>query len=433
VRILIAYADRVGDSMGGVGIRAVELARVLRDRLGADVTIAAAETDGGDVGVPVVTFAPHAPRTLDAELARADAVIAQPGWPSTMHRLSRSGARLIFDLYDPEAFGTLEHFAGRGPRLRALMGAYAVDRTLDALARGHHVMCAGERQRDLWLGAMLAAGQITPAAYDADPTLRTFLGVVPYGLPAAPPAPTGLRPREQLGIDPADEMVLWNGGLWSWLDAPTAIRAIARLRERRPRARLVFMGSGTAPPARRAGEAARELARSLGVLGDGVVFNDGWVRYAERGDWLLAADCAIYTHADHLETHFAYRTRVLDCFWARLPVVCTQGDELADRVGRDDLGAAVPAGDPAAVADAIERVLDRGRPAFAAQLGAAAAEHAWPRVTEPLLAWLDAPAPASPPFRRRFDRRPSQRLRSLGYRAVAGGLAATRVRPPGLG
>jgi glycosyltransferase involved in cell wall biosynthesis len=433
VRVLIAYADRVGDSMGGVGIRAVELARVLRAELGADVTIAAAETDAGDVGVPVVTFEPHAPRTLDAELRRADAVIAQPGWPSLMHRLSRSGARLIFDLYDPEAFGTLEHFAGRPPRMRALMGAYAVDRTLDALARGHHVMCAGERQRDLWLGAMLAAGQVTPAVYDADPSLRGFLDVVPYGLPLAPPARTGSQPREQLGLEPGDEMVLWNGGLWSWLDAATAIRAIGLLRERRLRAKLVFMGGSSAAPARRATAEARGLADSLGLLGDGVRFNDGWVPYAQRADWLLDADCAVSAHADHLEAHFAFRTRVLDCFWARLPVVCTRGDELADRVARDDLGAAVAPGDPGAVADALERGLERGRADFAPRLDVAAAEHTWPRVAAPLVRWLDSPPPAAAPAWRRTDRRPAQQLRSAAYRAVAGALAAARVRPPGAG
>jgi glycosyltransferase involved in cell wall biosynthesis len=228
-------------------------------------------------------------------------------------------------------------------------------------------------------------------------------------------------------------MVLWNGGLWSWLDAATAIRGVGLLRERRPSAKLVFMGGSSAAPARRATAEARELAASLGLLGDGVRFNDGWVPYAQRADWLLDADCALSTHADHLEAHFAFRTRVLDCLWARLPVVCTRGDELADRVARDDLGAAVVPGDPAAVADALERVLERGRPDFAARLDAAAAEHAWPRVAAPLVAWLDSPPPVASPSWHRRDRRPAQQLRSAAYRAVAGGLAAARVRPPGAG
>ena len=129
------------------------------------------------------------------------------------------------------------------------------------------------------------------------------------------------------------ELVLWNGGIWRWLDAPTAIRAVAELAARRPRLRLVFMGGAAEhPAAAQSTREARALAEQLGLLGSVVHFHDSWVAYAERGAWLLQADCAISAHAEHLETRFAYRTRLLDCFWARLPVVCTSGDDLADYV-----------------------------------------------------------------------------------------------------
>jgi glycosyltransferase involved in cell wall biosynthesis len=394
--ILMVYADRVGGSMGGMGIRAVELARVLRERLGADVTIAAAATDGGDVGAPVITFDPHAPRALDAPLRTADAVVAQPGWPQLMKRLTRSGARLVFDLYDPEVFGTLEHFAGR--RRRGIMAGFAADRVVDALARGDHAICASERQRDLWVGALIGGRLLSPEAYDHDPTLRSTLDVVPYGVPADPPDPRGRPVRARFGLAGADEVVLWNGGVWSWLDAGTAVRAVARLRTRRPQARLVFMGAGSAPPAVRATADARTLALELGQLGEGVHFNDGWVPYGERGAWLLDADCGLSTHAEHMETRFAFRTRILDCFWGGLPVVCTEGDELAARVARDDLGAVAGPGDDAALAAGLERVLERGRAAYAPQLAAAAAEHDWDRVAAPLVRMLEGPPP---PRRRR--------------------------------
>lgn len=430
-RVLLVYADRVGASMGGVGIRAVELARVLRDALGAQTTIAAAEHDGGDAGAPVVTFAPHAPRALAPHLAGADVVIAQPAWPLTMRRFARSGARLVFDLYDPEAFGTLEHFAGR--RRRALMSRFAVDRLVGALRLADHVMCANERQRDLWLGALLAAGLVTPERYDADPTLRSLLDVVAYGVPAAPPPDvTAAAPRAALGIAPDDEVVLWNGGIWSWLDAPTAIRAIACLRARRPRARLVFMGASSAEPARRAAAEARALADELGLLADGgVVFHDAWVPYEQRAAWLLDANCAISTHVDHLETRFSSRTRLLDCFWAGLPVVCTRGDELATRVERDELGAAVPSQDPDAAAAALDRVLERGRAAYAERLAAAARELTWPAVTAPLVRWLREP-PLVPRAGAAVERGLGERMRTAAYVAGAGALSSLRMRAPRL-
>lgn len=434
IRVLFVYGDGIGASMGGVGIRAIELARVVQDRLGAEVTVAAAQTDGSDLGVPTATFSPHAPRALDPHLSRVDAVVAQPGWPLLMRRLVRSRAKLIFDLYDPEVFGTLENFSDRPASLRALMAAYATDRVCAALRIGHHVMCASERQRDLWLGATLGSGLLSPPVWDRDPALRSVLDVIPYGVPSVPPSRSGLIDvRKRLGLSEDDEMVLWNGGLWSWFDAPAAIRAIAQLRRRRPNATLVFMGAATAEPAVRATRQARALALELGLLGSGVVFNEQWVPYQERASWLLAADCAISTHVEHLETRFSSRTRLLDCFWAGLPIVCTRGDELALRVEREELGAVVPPGDPAAVAAALERVLSHGRGAYAPQLAAAAADHAWPRVAEPLLSWLAGSAPPVPLGKGRGrERSAAERLRTGGYLLSAGTLSALSVRAPRL-
>ena len=79
----------------------------------------------------------------------------------------------------------------------------------------------------------------------------------------------------------------------------------------------------TRPPPRPPRE-ARATAEALGLLGSVVLFNDSWVPYEERGAWLNDADCALSLHHDHLETRYAFRTRVLDCFWASLPIVCTE-------------------------------------------------------------------------------------------------------------
>jgi len=237
--------------------------------------------------------------------------------------------------------------------------------------------------------------------------------------------------RRRLGLADEDELILWNGGLWSWLDPGTAIRALARLRDRRPRARLVFMGASDAGPAGRATREARTLARDLGLLDGAVIFNDAWVPYAQRGGWLMAADCAISTHLDHLESRFSSRTRLLDCFWARLPVVCTAGDELAARVVREELGAAVPPGDPEVMAGALERVLDTGRAAYADRLARVAADLTWSRVAAPLISWLAADRDPEPlGAGRGLERRPSERLRSTAYVAGARTLAPLHVRPP---
>jgi glycosyltransferase involved in cell wall biosynthesis len=269
-------------------------------------------------------------------------------------------------------------------------------------------MCASEKQRDLWLGFLLAERQIVPDVYDRDPSLRGRIDVVPFGVPGEPAVRRGPGPRRG-----DEELVLWNGGIWNWLDAPTAIRAVERLSHDRPRVRLVFMGASGAGQAARATAEARALAAPLG---ERVHFHDAWVPYEDRAGWLLDADCAISTHQDHLETRFAFRTRLLDCIWAGLPIVCTEGDELAERVRRDDLGRAVAAGDVDAAATALADVLDRGRAAFAPALESARAELAWERAAAPLVQWVTS---AGSP-RGGHGANASRRVRDLGFRAVLG-------------
>ena len=130
---------------------------------------------------------------------------------------------------------------------------------------------------------------------------------VPFGVSDGPPTHTGSPgPRKRFGFGADDELVLWNGGIWEWLDASSAIRAVSEVIDRRANVRLVFMGAASHGPARRATLEARSLAADLGLLDRHVFFNTEWVPYAERGDWLLEADCAISTHVEHLETRFAF-------------------------------------------------------------------------------------------------------------------------------
>src|SRR4029079_11875445 len=82
---------------------------------------------------------------------------------------------------------------------------------------------------------------------------------------------------------------------------------------------------------------AVRLAEELGLRDRVVFFNFGWVPYAERGRYLLEADLGVSAHFDDLETRFAFRTRLLDCFWAGLPVVTTRGDSLREVVAARDL------------------------------------------------------------------------------------------------
>jgi glycosyltransferase involved in cell wall biosynthesis len=412
-RILVISQDRLDGQLAGTSIRALELAKVLS----ADADVVLAGAGSAPVSVGGITCVPYDPQdgsSLRDTLPDADVVVSLPQWPSVMRALRRSQARLIFDLYVPQTFETIAGFPGSRAILRRTFSELATDRLVHALRIGHQFICASEKQRDAWLGVMLAERLLDVARYDADPSLRSLIDIVPFGVPLQPAEPTGAGgPRRRIaGVGPDDEVILWNGGLWPWFDADTAIRAAGRLARRRPAVRLVFMGAARQVPAQRAAGAARRTAEELGLLDRVVFFNDTWIPYEQRADWLLEADCALSTSEDHIETRFAFRTRLLDCFWARLPVVCTGGDDLAVVVEREGLGAVVTPGDVDATAAALEEVLDRRRPAYMPALERAAASYAWPAVAAPLRRQI---ASSSPPRVHGRALRPGQAARTASY------------------
>ncbi len=125
-------------------------------------------------------------------------------------------------------------------------------------------------------------------------------------------------------------------------------------------------------------------------------FNETWVPYADRQNWLLDADAGVTTHFGHVETTFAFRTRVLDYLWAGLPIVTTDGDAFAELVAAERLGVVVPAQDPAALAAALQRVLydDDFAAGCRDRIAAVAQSYTWERVLTPLIEFCRHPRPA---------------------------------------
>ena len=460
VRILIVTHEPLGRNLSGPGVRALEISRVLAAT--HTVTLATPfQPQIVEERCTLATYSYDRPQSL-TELAEGAGVLVVQGFTlSQFPALASMGIPIVVDLYCPFTIEHLEMITSPPGVARALAGEtgdleHATSPDIAAiqaaaagvlavqnvqLGLGDFFICASERQRDFWIGALHSAGRVNPQTYAADPTLRSLIDVVPFGLPDEPferqTAPAdmvlkGARP----GIRATDHVLLWAGSILDWQDPLTLVRAVASIARRRNDVKLFFMGTrhpNPQVPPMRAVQESIDLARQLGVLDTHVFFND-WVPYADRWRYLAEADLGVSTHRDHLETRLSFRTRMLDYLWAGLPIVCTEGDVFAALVAERRLGLTVRPGDADALAAAIERIIDdeQERARCRTRLLQVAEEFRWPRVVAPLAHFCDAPrrsADASSAERARHVQlaRSFRLTRWAKRKALAMGLSAARI------
>jgi glycosyltransferase involved in cell wall biosynthesis len=360
--VLVHTPDVIGDRMAGPGIRAWHIARELAKHTR---TVLVAKREGN---VPDgVTILPHGTPEARHALRTARVLIGQPARGFGKRRPRQ---RIAYDLFDPTVL-ELRELYGAAPSLRQRIHLGAEWwRLTEALMRADLLICAARKQRRLYE---------TLQSNDA-PWIE-----VPFGIDLADTLACA---------KPQDNLVVWGGGVWEWLDPSTAVEAVVRVNDDGVRCRLLFLGRSRPNPQtvdrRRESRFDDLLARG----GPYVSANAEWVPYSERLSWLRAGKIAIMLHRRTAEAEYSIRTRLFDAIAAGIPVVATAGGFAADLVAREGLGIVVPPGDVAAVAAAIRRLLtddalftrcvqnlERIRPRFA-----------WETVTQPLvdavLEWL---------------------------------------------
>lgn len=360
MRVLVATDDLVGPEMAGSAVRAWELARALAVA-GHEVVLAGAPGSTAPAGDgPEVVAAPR--------WRRADAVVAAP-WSLPPAAFLRA-RRLVVDGVTPlvAELGAMADDPAVRRRRRT-----ATARLPLAAARADAVLVAGDAQAGWWSARL--------ARRPGVPLLR-----VPFGIPDREPA----QERDPLPGVPRDwAVVLWWGGVWPWLDLETLLAARARLGSA-PVSLVV-------PAAPRPGEGPRGLgpeellaaATRHGLAPPQVVPLERWVPYGERHRVLNRASLLAVLHRGGEETRLSFRTRALDAVWAGVPLVVSEGGEVAERVRAAGWGGVVPVGEPRAAAAALEVLLgEREQRRCRERIAATRGEWRWSRVTEPLVAAL---------------------------------------------
>ncbi len=398
-RVLVISHDVVSPHMAGPGIRSLELARVLREH----VDVVLATPNDSELAEPGIRLHPY--RYGEWERLRpafegVDVLVcnALSLYEYLLAGIGNLGLPIVVDLYDPFPLENL-HMVEEGDEAKGPLVHLRDMAIIDtACQMGDFFLCANERQRDWWLGVLLAKGRINPPTVTADPSLRSLLEEVPFGLPAHPFQRTGRGPRDDARFSADDRLILWGGGLWNWLDPLTLIRAMPAVLAEEPRARLLF--PGTRHPnhyvaAMKRTEEAFSLAETMGLRDSAVFFGD-WVAYEDWPAYLGDADVAVSLHHDTVETRFAaVRSRVLSYIWAGLPMVVSGGDAASELVATHGLGEVVNYLSEAEVSAALLRVLARGKAPYATRFEPLTQAMAWPTVAQPLVDFCLAPRHAA--------------------------------------
>jgi glycosyltransferase involved in cell wall biosynthesis len=410
--VVVATPDVVGERMAGPGIRATYFARELAKIPNVNVTLVSRDV------IPTVITAPSAPdglmpipspglrppspggrgvsaeggsaphrlvesllppeesaRSADEGLAnsyvrndkrareaieRADVLLGQPARGFFKRR---RGQRIVYDLFDPLVL-ELRELYGAAPSLRQRIHLMAEwSRLLFALRFADLLICASPQQREFY--RKLQSG-------DA-PWID-----VPFGVDLS----------EVKRCEPArDNLVVWGGGVWEWLDPKTAVDAIVKLNRAGLRCRLLFLGRARPNQAR---VERRREGRFEQLLTEGAPYVDAnaeWVPYRERLSWLRSGKAAIMLHRQTAEADVSVRTRLFDAIAAGVPVVATERGFAADLVEREGLGIVVPPMDAGVVAAAVRRLLtdDEFHAGCVRNLERIRPRFAWEVVTRPLV------------------------------------------------
>ncbi|MCL2454419.1 MAG: glycosyltransferase [Micrococcales bacterium] len=397
LHVLVVTGEPLTDRLAGPAIRAREIAAALS----VEHDVRLVTTREVTLTDPRFSIEHVRPRDMRQVTDWADVIVFQGFLLEGARWLLREPKILVADVYDPMHLEQLEQGKDLGPEGRRAQVENVTRILNEQLRRADMLMCASEKQRDFWLGQLAGVGRVNPTVYDEDASLDNLIRIVPFGIEDEPPvqrrhAIKGAVP----GIGPDDKVIVWGGGIYNWFDPLTLLRAVDALRADHPDVRLFFLGTkhpNPGVPHMRIASEARGLADELGLTDRFVFFNDGWVPYAERADYLLDADVGVSTHFTHIETAYSFRTRILDYLWAGLPVVATEGDAFADIIADSGLGRVVPEQDVEALRLALEEMLyDEQAAARAREAVVAAAEgFRWSRTLAPLVDFCRSPRRAA--------------------------------------
>lgn len=391
--ILFISRDKTGETMAGTAQRYTELAGVSA-RYTKDVGLLAPPGSTRPVNLPEnVRFLARDASLLDVSrfMLDYDTWFSQSLSQKELFVLRRSGARFIYDGYDPVYLENLERLSYEPITKSALQHLEFIRRELRrVLLHADKVAYANPQQKNYLLGQLQAIRGLGLNDYGADHVQANIFIHVPYGLHVAQKLTTRQRDslRAKRRVSKTDQLLLWGGGVWNWFDPLSLLEALEKGYAPR-NTKVLFPGfrhpDSDAPQMKMARDVQVYL-KSHPKLRDRVIVDEGWIPYGRRHELFGIADVGVSLHFDSLETELSFRTRVLEYLANDLPILSTSGDFFANEIASLQLGHVVPPKDSRAIGVALKELLQtKARQQIVRNIQTYRELYLWDRIIQNLL------------------------------------------------
>lgn len=336
--LVIDFGVEMGSGLGGVGVRACDLAAAFSTI--TPTVLASPDQPSDDVrrSWPTVTFQHQA-----APGVGNVAIYGYGSDPATMARARAQGAVCVFDaIVWPLEFLTYQNVRDApepGQRF-----ARHVERYREQLALADGFLVASEKEKAVLAGTLAAFGLSEHLLADA--SLDRSIRILPVGyssncvIPASPPQREQPRPA-----------FVWNGGLWNHYEPTAAVRALTRLHARGIEAELHFLYPQLGRP-------TDALASALDSAGGHVHFHNGSLDFDRRARALHQAVAAVALYDPCALWDLCPPMRLRESLVYDLPIIAPSRGALGELISDAGCGFACSSLDPEKVADAMEMGLD---------------------------------------------------------------------------
>jgi glycosyltransferase involved in cell wall biosynthesis len=362
MKIFIAGYDVMGKKMAGPGMRSYAIAMFLSAY--ADVTLSHCESS--DINSNEISFKLISDSDVkwesDTFWQNFDFAIMPASQNLKFTLPEYFPIPLVVDIYDPYILENIELLSDKKPSIREYEYLRHLKAMIEMLLLGDRFLVTSDRTKDFFLGMLASWGVLNPVSASKDKSEKLFLEI-PFGVTDEPFDESYSKSSKELpgNISPDDDIILWAGGLWDWLEPQSVINAMPDILKNHPNAKLLFMGykhPNKHVPVMDTAYQCIDMAKKLNLHDKSIIFRE-WTPFEERIPLLNISKIGVSLHKKHIETRFSFRTRLMDYIWAGIPMVLSGGDVLSEELSSSGVAVIVLDNKPKSIADAVSKLLDK--------------------------------------------------------------------------